>query len=106
MTIWLRAIEILETDGWCRGMYTNDKGEHCIVGALAQANGTPWSNQGEGCISSFSKLEVMVSNKLYSIIDTLPSIYNDRPGRTKEDIIKLLKEMHDYECAQVTATEG
>lgn len=39
MNKFIKAMEILERDGWCRFMMKNHRGEHCMLGAVGVAEG-------------------------------------------------------------------
>src|SRR5690242_4730200 len=46
MNVFDRAVEVLRRDGWTQNVATNEKGEHCLYGALVLASehdlGTLW----------------------------------------------------------------
>ncbi len=35
--LYLSAIEVLKRDGWCKEFLTNDRGQHCMLGAMDTA---------------------------------------------------------------------
>lgn len=77
-----KVIYILERDGWCQGQYTNYRGEHCLAGAMGRAAGLSLFYEEEKVLSGLIKKD----NPLDNIV-----CWNDRLGRTKEQVIELLE---------------
>lgn len=84
-----KAIEVLERDGWCQGFLTNSQGQHCLLGAMNQAH----YNDEVGDFHQFYELRQAVSAHIYNGTGDASSItlWNDTPGRTREDVIELLR---------------
>jgi len=97
VSIWLKAVEILETNGWCRGAFNNEKGEYCMVGALAKA----WDPELGIKNIQFTVFLAGINVKLRRagvLGDDGPFIYNDT--HTKEEIIQLLTKMHAMDASK------
>jgi hypothetical protein len=93
-----KAVELLNTEGWQQGEYTNFDpdaaaegryryipcGPYCMVGAVAMAtsllDNLAWT-------SALSKTEASEYNLYVS--------WNDTPGRTKEEVINKIMENID-----------
>jgi hypothetical protein len=54
-------------NGWCQGSYTNDKGRHCLVGALLATGAT-------------YRATLDAENALIAIVDDAVECWNDAPG--------------------------
>lgn len=73
------AADLIERDGWCQGHAMNDAGEMCLMQALVfTASG----------MCEFHKLRRILGHA----IDEPIVEWNDRPGRTKEEVITALRE--------------
>jgi len=86
--ILARTVEILETDGWCQGLYTDPStGAHCLLSALNKA----FSELPYGpCDALKARTETITA--IRQLIST-PSImlWNDVSGRTKQEVLGLLE---------------
>ena len=94
-----KAIDILDTNGWTTGNYASDSGQYCAVGALTAAAGGEVPAPGDqGWHEDIQNMEN--STLVIAIQDTLRSRgaidkwdflpdWNDRTGRTKEEVIEL-----------------
>lgn len=77
----MKAWELLEQKGWCQGAFVSN-GRHCAMGALREVYPDDlelWKAQGK----MLSALEPSYSSVTW---------WNDRPERTKEEVIAKLKE--------------
>lgn len=84
-----KAIEILETGGWCRWRLENSHGEHCMLGALIEA--APDQRLfGRICARLRERLGVQAP---VSTIGT----WNDKPYRTVKEVLAALKSVKDPE---------
>jgi hypothetical protein len=86
----LKAIEILDQFGWCQGNVHNDKGEHCLLGALFVAR------YGEeptgGPLSSVRHFDWSESFKIMKPHTGKHIAYwNDEGGRTKDEVVAALR---------------
>lgn len=77
-SICLKAIEILQRDGWCQGTDWGKDGQRDIVTAIDFA--CEWKRE--------RKLKIL--DRIFSLIPELLMKWNDEPGRTKQDCIDLL----------------
>lgn len=85
-----RAADELERHGWIQGKYGTTRGAKCIMGAIA------FAGVGKIPTSPFFRwnLQTMAANKILETC-TPPRwtavAWNDRAGRTKEQVIRLLR---------------
>jgi hypothetical protein len=83
VNIYDKAIELLETNGWCQGEYKSEDGKLCMLGALFAARG------------DFSETWSAIYNDLGFCLDSNSSpgisFWNDTPGRTAAEVIDALK---------------
>lgn len=113
--ILLRAADILDETGWCRGKYTNAKGAHCAVGAIMQAvyESLPKKvqatippadpNRGLGAFAlPETDLVLQCSNQVEEILHGSMALadWNDVKSRRKEQVQSVLRE------AAARASEG
>lgn len=79
-----KAIEILETDGWCRKLMTDDKGHHCILGAMNKASFSLGLEEyeAEELVRQQLEKEGFGGSYLY---------YNDYVAKDKRYVIRLLQ---------------
>lgn len=101
MSVFLRAIDVINERGWGIGMYENPvNGKVCLVGACAIAAGKPMSE------SSWFEAESPCMDILRHIcIPSSPTWYSDVKATTKEDIINILQKAYEYECELAKPTE-
>src|SRR5882672_7894855 len=78
---YLKAIEIIEQRGWCRGKLVNGRGEVCMAGAIQVATTESY------------KLQQRALNLMHSTLGTFISKWNDAPERTKNEVIAKLREI-------------
>ena len=78
---YLKAIEVLEQRGWCKGHLSNSKGEVCMAGAIQIATSTN------------APLRDETLNLMHTTLGTLISKWNDAPERTKDEVTAKLREM-------------
>lgn len=88
----MKPSELLEKKGWCQHvyarnaagvpvMYDNESAcRFCILGAMEAAGKN---------LDELKRLRAHMINKYKSD----PASWNDQPGRTKEEVIALLKEL-------------
>lgn len=75
----------LEKHGWCQGKGEDEKGRHCLVGALGAYAGLAADRPGA---KLWDRLTVKLGGKLGDI-----STWNDAKGRTIGDVFNLLDEL-------------
>lgn len=75
----LAAAELLERDGWCQGHFRNERGQHCIRGALIYVTG--------------SGVRLTDADEaLYAFAGGYRGArWNDMPGRTQSEVVELLR---------------
>ena len=72
--MYREAAAILRRDGWCRIHLTDEKGRHCLFGALQKSNA------------------VLDATKLYEIIGAWNAmIFNDTECSSADDAIAILE---------------
>lgn len=103
MSVFLKAIEEIESRGWCQHETINSAGNVCALGALAFAVGCKNPRRVEEHWDEFIKAKNTVLNYLPEKGPHVLSVYND--VSTREDIINLFRKVHDLECAQANLTE-
>lgn len=104
MSVFLKAIDIIEEYGWGQHEYMDEdsdgkyikKGPVCIVGACTLAADIRDSN-GEIAPGDFEKSHE--HSILENVCESLIIYWNDNPERTKEEVINLLRKAYEYECA-------
>lgn len=72
------AADLLERCGWTQGAYVSNGG-YCLMGAFHEANSGAISEQYE---EAWAFLEEAVGNPIH---------WNDEDGRTKEEVLNLLR---------------
>ena len=108
MSVFLRAIDIINEHGWTKGRYRRYTQEdtakfgmvnagYCILGACA----------GEEV--SGTRIGEFENSKQYNILRTVcrvsPIYYNDNLAKSKQDIIDILQKAYEYECELAKQTE-
>ena len=79
----LRAAALIEERGWCQGAYFS--GERlCAMGALHMASG---GRIGD----AFTAVGSVAIERLWKKLPTVIPDWNDRPGRTKEEVVAKLR---------------
>lgn len=99
-TLFERAIELLQDHGWVQGSYYMPGAGFCLLGALQYAltGRLPLQYSALGISSSttLNAARMVLGELIYQdTVGTNPTrdipSWNDRHGRTKEDVILLLK---------------
>lgn len=99
--ILLRAAEILQTQGWCRGTLQNEHG-FCALGAIAVATGEIKEYNGDviqgGMFVMKTKIHldsdyIKSTMKLLALIQRYNNIptWNDQPTRNKRHVIAKMR---------------
>lgn len=94
--ILLAACDVLDKRGWCQGLIQNGDGNVCALGALALVcTGDAFDWMDEDFLTARSAL-----------MEHLPcgsvSVWNNRPGRTAEDV----KELFAKTAADIGSTHA
>lgn len=79
----LEAANLLEKDGWCQHTCKNALGERCILGALGEV-----IKPDLGAMGTYR----WMTKKLHTFIDMAVTEWNDQPGRTKAEVLALLRQ--------------
>lgn len=83
------ARETLLRDGWCQHEITNSEGQHCLIGTVLYTRGDIDLNT-MGSLLKILRDDGFVGG---------PAHWNDTPGRTEQDVLKLLdKAIRRAEC--------
>ena len=83
VTVLKKARALLAKDGWCQGAYTNNNGEHCVMGAIRACTPDYWDQQRQS-------LDAYLALK--SVIHQDPVVWNDQKGRTMRQVLKAFDE--------------
>jgi len=88
----MKTIELLEDKGWTQGHYTNDDGQHCLVGAIfTTADGHDSSTEYDSISANLIDELVIAARRKYDSPSLISlTWWNDQPNRTKEEVIDLL----------------
>lgn len=83
------AAEVINERGWCQGIYRKDSGEVCAIGALVTADcrlelGGQAYPRAVGAVSGAAH---RLDPEVMSVVE-----WNDRPGRTKDEVVQLLRD--------------
>lgn len=82
----LAAAELLERDGWCQGHFKNKVGQRCLRGALIAATANDGYINTKRLVEATEAIEAAHDGRFYG------ATWNDRPGRTADEVIALLRE--------------
>lgn len=78
----LQAADYINQYGWCQGTFKNEQGQVCIVGALGAVT------QQYKSIHIYSQMRL----KITKLIGCGATIWNDVPGRTKDEVVAMLRK--------------
>jgi len=85
---------LLITDGWCQGDYVNHKGQYCLVGALEASTSSYYlRNSFHKRVETLINLNKHEENENWAWDNIIE--WNDDSGRTKRQVLALLKKA-DY----------
>lgn len=80
-----KAAEVIERDGWTRGVGTDESGAHCTIGALSVAAAETYTTWGLAFRAIYNGLRAQgVASP--GIVE-----FNDAPDRTAEEVTALLR---------------
>lgn len=77
----LQTANTIREHGWCQKQLYDDYGSMCLLGALRFTIYGSVALTGPRVITALAALDLMA-----------PSIWNDTPGRTVEEVILLLEQ--------------
>lgn len=107
MSVFLKAIEVLEERGWVQGAYYEAKDDEgpvsvCLTAALAIAEGalsvcSP-SKQATEAVQRQLNLDPIYDG-LTQLEDWSVEDWNDDPSTTYEDVVLALKRTHEAEAS-------
>jgi hypothetical protein len=84
----LDAANIIRKRGWCQGHYQGHNESVCIVGAIHIAS------SGSIHKSCLDRINEVVISKLTARLDgRSPIAWNDKQGRTKDEVLDLLESV-------------
>jgi hypothetical protein len=95
--VLLRAHEIIEESGWCQLTLQAEDGRVCLEGAVILASGVRLRRSPAGHITADSD-DVHMSSALNAFrmlkqrLRTEAWEWNDEPGRTKHEVLKLIRD--------------
>jgi len=93
------AIELLETKGWHKGSYAIDQFNNrvpsdseeacsfCLIGAISKAVLEVEKDDFDKACVLFNDIK----RRLKRFVDSSLAMWNDASGRTKEDVVRLLR---------------
>lgn len=84
--VLLKAAEIIETEGWCRGALKY-KGKYCAIGAIQQALGH-WSSSKLSAAES--QLATAAVKKVVDFAQVGLVSFNDEYAENRHDVTNLL----------------
>ena len=76
------AADLIEQDGWCQGSLQNDRGQHCIMGAISYAAADYSVPEYHAAVDA-----VVETVDAYSVVR-----WNDQPGRTQAEVVAALRK--------------
>lgn len=79
----MKPSEVIKTYGWVQRRSGNEETGFCLIGAVYHV----YNNNNDYFI--YNK----VFCALHQAIHAFPSTWNDTPGRTKKEVIKLLESI-------------
>lgn len=98
----MKAYEVLENYGWVQGTEARDRDGNdvpplddqavcfCLQGAIRRSTGG--DNEFEKFRISNEKVQTVLNGKLGPAVPGTTWEWNDTPGRTKEEVIAVLRE--------------
>lgn len=83
-----KAADIIETGGWCQGVMKTDDGCRCAFSAMREA-----ANQIYPAPSDAARVMLDAQKHLISHVGSSVTRWNDHPQQTKEDVMRVLREL-------------
>lgn len=100
-TIYSRAADEIDRRGWIQGWFEAFGGAVCLLGGVQCGIwGMTCDHLPEDVETGWQEYSDAVG-ELFMYLNTGPSTWNDEPGRTKEEVLKVLREMHERTLAHV-----
>lgn len=91
-----KAIDAINTYGWTQGDYGSTECGFCYLGAIEHALGVEDKEWGE-LTDDEKSLYSWFTDKTFGIVGSNAAYWNDRPERTKEEVIDLISKVAE-EC--------
>lgn len=86
-----KTIEILNEGGWIQYHYTNEEGAHCLYGAIYAAISPYEDAKGQLVLDLDAALKAIIVDRYDTFMYGGLIAWNDRPGRTKDEVIAVLE---------------
>lgn len=80
-----RAAWWLEVKGWCQGAYSTSDGAHCVIGAI-------WAVSNAMGVRPAVWWDALHELARRTGTDEPLFMWNDKPGRTVEEVLALLRD--------------
>lgn len=77
--VLMKAADILRTGGWCQIHFNKRTGEHCMIGAIQEA-------------ANYTQPATDIAHRAV-LMHGYGMCWNDRKGRTKEEVIAALEKV-------------
>ena len=92
MTKLLEAARILREGGWITGEYEDDRGAHCLVGAVSAAYGCDggWAETGAG--EDIAAIETAIGLLFPDHASEMIVDFNDDTETTEADVLLVLEK--------------
>lgn len=78
-----KVIDRIRRRGWVQHTAGTKLGPACIIGHMVRVHG------------SKSKKKEILFNAVYTLVGCSPAIWNDEPGRTAGDVIRVLERVRN-----------
>ena len=104
-TVWSKAADLIKRNGWARGSAQNEYGCLCAGGAIAMALGYKpeemWDSRSHPEMKdAFNRFgDYVGAGHSYDVAIRVFD-FNDASGRTEEEVINTLQELHEIEVSQ------
>lgn len=91
------AIQLLASRGWTQGNFTDERGSHCLQGALHEAYGCTPRKPGEAVTADLAD-DIRLVNEVIAAEypDRFGAVgisrFNDHPETTVDDIVRVLEK--------------
>jgi hypothetical protein len=76
----INAADYIEKHGWCQNTYWDEQGRVCALGAIRRAN-------------ALTRDANDAAFKMLRFLDGSVHGWNDAPGRTKEEVVAVLRKV-------------
>lgn len=86
------AADLLEKKGWTQGNYEDGRGRHCLMGAINAVFSTRYYMKTDTTWDRADQAIKMIADELGTGMGAL-TVWNDRPGRTADEVIGVLRKV-------------